>query len=198
MNEQHKKNRRIIIVIFAMSVIPFGIAWYLSSNQEWMGGGTNNGQLITPVVTTERNELTGFDDFSKENMDELKGHWILVNVIPKTDCNSVCQQAIHKTRQLRLMMNKDLTRIRRLVIIIPEIKADSVKQWWKDDARLIRTKPAISLIEKLKNIRNGDIPDGMLFIMDPLGNLMMQYEPEFDPYEVKSDLRKLLKISQIG
>ena len=198
MNEQHKKNKRIIIIIFAMSLIPFGIAWYLSSNQTWMGSGTNNGELITPVITTERNEITGFDDFSIKNMDELKGHWVIVNVIPNTDCNSVCQQAIHKTKQLRLMMNKDLTRIRRLVLIIPEINPDTAQQWWKDDARLIRAKPVLSLLEKLKKIRNGDIPDGMLFIMDPLGNLMMQYEPEFDPYKVKSDLRKLLKISQIG
>ena len=198
MNEQHKKNKRIIIIIFAMSLIPFGIAWYLSSNLDWMGNGTNNGKLITPVVTTERNELTGFDDFSMKNMDELKGHWVIVNVIPNNDCNTVCLQAIHKTKQLRLMMNKDLTRIRRLVLIIPEINADSASHWWKDDARLIRAKPDLSLLEKLKKIRKGDIPDGMLFIMDPLGNLMMQYEPEFDPYKVKSDLRKLLKISQIG
>jgi hypothetical protein len=198
MNKQHKKNRRIIIFIFAMSIVPFGIAWYLSSNMNWMGSGTNNGELITPVVTTERNELIGFDDFSRKNMDELKGHWVLVNVIPNNDCNTVCQQAIHKTKQLRLMMNKDLTRIRRLVLIIPEINIDSASHWWKDDARLIRVKPAASLLEKLKNIRNGVIPDGMLLIMDPLGNLMMQYQPEFDPYKVKSDLRKLLKISQIG
>jgi hypothetical protein len=34
--------------------------------------------------------------------------------------------------------------------------------------------------------------------MDPLGNLMMQYDPGFDPYDVKKDLKKLLKISQIG
>ena len=198
MNEQHKKNKRIIIIIFAMSIVPFSIAWYLSSNLNWMGNGTNNGELITPVITTQRNELTGFDDFSVNNMDELKGHWVIVNVIPNTNCNLVCQQAIHKTKQLRLMMNKDLTRIRRLVLIIPEISADSASLWWKDDARLIRAKPALSLLEKLKKIRIVDIPDGMLFIMDPLGNLMMQYEPEFDPYKVKSDLRKLLKISQIG
>jgi len=198
MNEQHKKNKRIIIIIFAMSLIPFGIAWYLSSNQAWMGGGTNNGELITPVITTERNEITGFDDFSIKNMDELKGHWILVNVIPNNECNTVCLQAIHKTKQLRLMMNKDLTRIRRLVLIIPQVNGDTAQYWWKDDARLIRAKPALSLLEKLKKIRNGVIPDGMLLIMDPLGNLMMQYEPEFDPYKVKSDLRKLLKISQIG
>ena len=198
MNKQHKKNRRIIIFIFAMSIVPFGIAWYLSSNMNWMGNGTNNGELITPVVTTERNELIGFDDFSRKNMDELKGHWVLVNVIPNNDCNTVCQQAIHKTKQLRLMMNKDLTRIRRLVLIILEVNADKAQHWWKDDARLIRTKPVSSLVEKLKKIRNGNVPEGMLFIMDPLGNLMMQYEPEFDPYKVKSDLRKLLKISQIG
>ena len=34
--------------------------------------------------------------------------------------------------------------------------------------------------------------------MDPMGNLMMQYEPGFDPYKVKSDLMHLLRISQIG
>lgn len=199
MNEQHKKNKRTIIIIFAMSVIPFGIAWYLSSNTDWMEGvSTNNGELITPPVTTEKTEFIGYDEFSIQNMKEIPGHWVLVNVIPNSDCNSVCQQAIHKTKQLRLMMNKDLTRIRRLVLIIPEINVDLAKQWWKDDVRLLRSKPAQSLVKKLQKIRHSDIPDGMLFLMDPLGNLMMQYEPGFDPYKVKSDLRKLLRISQIG
>jgi hypothetical protein len=54
------------------------------------------------------------------------------------------------------------------------------------------------LVQKLKKIRNTDIPEGMLFLMDPFGNLMMQYEPGFDPYKVKKDLGKLLRISQIG
>lgn len=198
MNEQQKKNNRTILIIFAMSIIPFGIAWYLSSNAAWMGGATNNGQLITPPITTERNEFIGFDDFSLKNMKELQGHWVLVNVIPNNSCNSVCQQAIHNTKQLRLMMNKDLTRIRRLVLIIEDINQELAKPWWKNDIRLLRSKPALSLVQKLKKIRNSDIPEGMLFLMDPLGNLMMQYDPEFDPYKVKSDLYKLLKISQIG
>jgi hypothetical protein len=34
--------------------------------------------------------------------------------------------------------------------------------------------------------------------MDPLGNLMMKYAPGFDPYKVRNDLSKLLRISQIG
>ncbi len=196
--EQQKKNNRTILIIFSMSLIPFGIAWYLSSNATWMGGATNNGELITPPITTERNEFTGFDDFSIKNMKELQGRWVLVNIIPNNTCNSVCQQAMHKTKQIRLMMNKGLTRIRRVVLIIPEIDPESAKPWWIDDTRLLRSKPALSLVEKLKKIRKSEIPEGMIFLMDPLGNLMMQYEPEFDPYKVKSDLYKLLKISQIG
>jgi len=113
LNAQQKKNNRTIIIIFAMSIIPFCIAWFLSTNATWMGGGTNYGKLISPPLTTEFSEFIGFDDFSTENLDEIKGHWVLVNIIPNSDCNEFCVQAIFKTKQLRLMMNKDLTRVRR-------------------------------------------------------------------------------------
>lgn len=198
MSEQHNKNKRIIIIIFSMSLIPFGIAWYLSSNATWMGGGTNNGDLITPPVTTEFSEFIAFDDFSSKNMKEIQGHWILVNIVPNKVCNDFCQLAIHKTKQLRLMMNKDLTRIRRIVLVIPEVNIKLANNWWKEDRRLLKVKPAQTLVEKLLKITKNKVPEGMLILMDPFGNLMMQYEPGFDPYKVKSDLRKLLKISQIG
>ena len=198
MNKQQQKNRRTIVLLFAMTIIPFSIAWFLSENAEWLKKGTNKGILITPPVITETSEFSGFDAFSTENMKELKGHWVLLNVLPNKDCNTVCQKAMHKTKQLRLMMNKDLTRIRRAVVIISDVDVEKAKKWWIDDVRLIRVKPAISLLNKLKTIRKKGIPDGILLLMDPLGNLMMQYEPEFDPYEVKRDLRKLLRISQIG
>jgi hypothetical protein len=64
---------------------------------------------------------------------------------------------------------------------------------------LIRVKPSSGLVKKITGIRqNNNIPDGMLFLMDPLGNLMMQYEPGFNTYKIKDDLMHLLKISQIG
>lgn len=198
MNKQQKKNRWTIVLLFSMTIIPFCFAWFLSANADWLDKGTNQGILITPPVTTEINEFSGFDAFSTKNMKELQGHWVLMNVLPNKDCNTICQKALHKTKQIRLMMNKDLTRIRRLVVIIPDVDAEKAKPWWKDDVRLIKSKPALSLIEKLKKIKKTGIPDGMLLLMDPLGNLMMHYEPEFDPYEVKRDLRKLLRISQIG
>lgn len=245
MINQQKKNRLLILIIFAMTFIPFMIAWGLKENPELLKGKTNHGQLITPPITTERSDFSGFDTFSADNIKELAGHWLIVNVIPTSHCNENCLDALLKTRQLRLMLNKDLPRTRRVVMIYDEIVQEEASQWWLKDSLLwrlhrgknkedgmlyssllreenkiddtlvarllgrennahvlnsdlIRVVPNAALKNKISGLRQGRIPDGMLFLMDPLGNLMMQYEPDFDPYQVKSDLMHLLRSSQIG
>ncbi|MGZ4976254.1 MAG: hypothetical protein ACXV8O_03795 [Methylobacter sp.] len=198
MHNQKSKNHLLILAIFAMSVIPFLIAWGLKENPRLLKGQTNNGKLITPPLTTERSDLAGFDQFSADNMTELAGHWLLVNVIPDNDCNESCVEAIHKTKQIRLMLNKELTRTRRAVMILKDVAPETASKWWEDDQTLLKVKLNDALVKKLSLLRQGNIPDGMLLLMDPLGNLMMQYEPGFDPYDVKSDLMHLLRISQIG
>ncbi len=198
MNNQQKNNRTILIV-FAMSIIPFCIAWYLSTHTDWINlGATNKGELIIPPVTTERSELEAYDQFSRENMVELAGHWVLINIIPGSECGKVCLEAIHKTKQLRLMMNKDLTRIRRVVVLLKPVDNKVAVSWWKDDLRLLRVVPKSSFAAKVNEITQNNTVDGLLLLMDPLGNLMMQYKPGFDPYDVKKDLGKLLRVSQIG
>jgi hypothetical protein len=245
MIDQQKKNRILILAIFGMTIIPFLIAWGLKENPGLVKGTTNSGRLIIPPVSTERADFTGFDKFSIENMGELPGHWLIVNVIPNTGCNEVCLDALLKTKQLRLMLNKELPRTRRIVIVFKDPSVEAASQWWLKDtllwrlrrsenkqdkalflsllreenriddalttklianenrefalnSELIRVKPDTALVKKITDIRQGNIPDGMLFLMDPLGNLMMQYEPGFDTYKVRDDLMHLLRISQIG
>jgi len=233
MTDQKKKNQRTIIILALMTLIPFSIAWYLTTDPNFQPGATNNGQLIIPLITTERTELQGIDPFSINNIDELKGHWVLLNIIPTEQCNKVCADAIHATKQIRLMINKELTRVRRAVIVMQgeqqkdylswkeqgdrlmklesseyrqlgesEGKNEAEEQnklaWWEKDYRLLKVKPGTNLAAKLKRILGTDMADGQLILMDPLGNLMMQYKSGFDPYKVKRDLKKLLRISQIG
>ena len=211
MNEQQqqRRNQMIILLIAAMSAIPFGIAWLMKNNPDFIPrDSTNNGSLITPVVMTERIDLQGFDKFSIEHLKELNGHWVIMNIVPKNTCNELCQDAIFKTKQLRLMMNKDLVRIRRAVLLMEEM---DIKSWcppkknntikagcWEEDSRLLHVTPSQAMKQKIITISHGKTIEGMLLIMDPLGNLMMQYESGFDPYKVKADLKKLLRISQIG
>lgn len=198
MSNQKTKNKLLIIFIFSMSIVPFLIAWGLKENPQFLSGQTNHGQLITPVLTSERSDLSGFDQFSTANIKELAGHWLIVNVIPSADCNGVCAESIQKTKQLRLMMNKELTRTRRVVLVLQDITPEVASKWWQGDDTLLKIKPSATLLKKLAELRAGNLLDGMIFLVDPLGNFMMQYEPGFDPYDVKNDLMHLLRISQIG
>jgi hypothetical protein len=150
-----------------------------------------------------------------------------------------------KIKQLRLMLNKEFTRTRRVVFLFKDVSEANSKQWWLKDSLLwrlrqtqtpaddalfktllreenpldetlasrligtenretvlksdlIKIKPSENLRKKITDIRQGNIPDGMLLLIDPLGNIMMQYESGFDPYKVKDDLMHLLRASQIG
>jgi len=123
---------------------------------------------------------------------------LIVNVIPSKECNELCMQSIQKTKQLRLMLNKELTRTRRVVLVVQDVSPEIASKWWESDDTLLKVKPSAAVVKKITELRSGIIPDGMIFLMDPLGNLMMQYEPGFDPYDVKNDLMHLLRISQIG
>ena len=245
MTPQQKKNRLFIVIIFGMTIIPFLIALGLQQNPTFLKSGTNIGQLISPAITTEPSDFIGFDVFSTANLSELSGHWLLVNVIPSEHCNEVCLDALLKIKQLRLMLNKEFPRTRRVVIIFKDVSAANASQWWLkdsllwrlrqtqkpsddalfntllheenslDEARiaqligsenretvlksdLIKIKPSENLRKKITAIRTDNLPDGLLLLIDPLGNIMMQYESGFDPYKVKDDLMHLLKASQIG
>jgi len=197
-NTHYKKNRITVLLIFAMSIIPFAIAWYYAANPENLRLGTNNGDLITPPVTTELSEYAGYDAFSSDNLKELHGHWVLINLVPNTPCTEVCKEALHKTRQISLMMGKDITRVRRAAALYLKTDQAALTGEWQEDARLLKILPSAQLQEKLEKITGGTRTDGVLLIMDPLGNLMMKYPAGFDPYKVRNDLSKLLRISQIG
>ncbi len=229
MTDQKKKNQRTIIILALMTIVPFSIAWYLTTDPNFRPGSTNKGQLIIPVITTKRVELQGIDPFSIENIDELKGHWVMLNIIQTKQCDKVCADAIHATKQIRLMINKELTRVRRAVIVMQGeqqkdyllwkrqgdrlLKLESTEyrklgdtekknqhqlSWWEKDYRLIKVKSNVALTKKIQKLLGTSMTGGQLILMDPLGNLMMQYKSGFDPYAVKRDLKKLLRISQIG
>ena len=181
-----------------MSVIPFMIAWYVADHPGLVRLGASNGDLITPPLTTEYTEFTGYDDFSAQNLQELRGHWVLIALAPQTPCAVACQDALYKARQISLMMGKDIARIRRVVAISGKSAEPVLNSEWQADARLLKILVSEQMQQKFADIFKGPINEGAMLIMDPLGNLMMKYTVGFDPYQVKNDLSKLLRISQIG
>jgi hypothetical protein len=253
MTPRQKKNRLLLLAIFALGFLPFISAWYLSLNKSLLASRhtTNKGDLITPPITSQRSDFTALDTASIPKLADLPGRWLIANVLPTADCGAVCLKAILQTRQLHLMLNKDMLRTRRIVLAWQAPNAEATQQlavkealMWrlldkagKDEASvktdallydnllnpdkmldealmgrligqdtreaalqsgLVWVKPSDNLQHRIAQLKNNVIPDGMLLLIDPFGNIMMQYAPGFDPYKVKSDLMHLLRISQIG
>ena len=198
MNENVTKSRLFIVTMIIVVGLPFLRAWVLMQNPQWITSQSNYGTLVVPLVTTDRDQFQGADLFSRQNIKELEGHWVLMNLVLDKGCLEVCQKAIHSSKQIRLMMNKDLVRLRRLVVVPDHFDTKKFGDWWQQDDRLLKVLVDEAMKEKLKRIIGANRQEGVLMVMDPLGNIMLFYPFGFDPYGVQKDLKKILRASQIG
>lgn len=198
MSESKTSGRWILILIFFICAVPLVLAWLLLQNPQWLSGRTNYGNLIVPAVPVDRSNLFAFDAFSRQNLNEMKGHWVLLHVVTAQGCDKVCKESLYKTKQIRLMLNKDLLRLRRVLMLDQGADEQQAGDRWRDHRYLLRVRPGQGVIDLLSDAIGRPLEEGMVFVMDPIGNVLLWYPPGFDPYGVKKDLKRLLSVSQIG
>lgn len=118
------------------------------------------------------------------------GKWLLV-IAGDTPCTAGCTTLAGHTRAIQVSLNRDMGRLRRIILAdrdTPELAALRMRQ-----PDLLVARPDASWRATL-----AAGAQHRLFVVDPAGNLMMQYAPEADPRGVRADLERLLKSSWIG
>jgi hypothetical protein len=124
---------------------------------------------------------------------DLRGKWIML-VADTGGCDTPCREKLLKIRQIRLMQGKDMDRIERVWLVTDGVVPD------QDLAALHRgtwlVDPRASELAALLPAQ--DRPKDFIFVIDPLGNLMMRYPWDADPNRIKKDFERLLKVSRIG
>ena len=156
---------------------------------------TNYGDLIDPrshpmpVLTTQ--SLEG----KPEALQNLKGKWLMVQV-DASACSLACERKLFDMRQLRVAQGKEMERIERVwlvtdkALVSPDLQtAIKGTHVWRADAMELKTW----LPSEVKTSIHDHI-----YLIDPLGNLMMRFPKDADPNKVKKDITKLLKASSIG
>jgi hypothetical protein len=158
-------------------------------------GRNNYGALIDPrqypIPPLNAVELDG----KPASLDAYKGKWIMLQAAPG-DCQQACKDQLVAMRQLRLMQGKDMERIERVWLITDDSALDIMLMKVVDGTHFLRAKPDV--VKAWLPVEQGGNAADHLYLIDPLGNLMMRFPKDADPQKVKKDMGKLLKASAIG
>lgn len=189
------RNRAVIVLIALLAFIPFALAWLVAQHPEWVGSHSNYGRLILPPRPLAYEELSAHPVSPVAELAELKGRWVMVQIAPGA-CGQTCLDTLHKTHQVRLMTNKEIPRLKRL-LLVPEANAAEFPAQLRDEALLVGGASE-ALLRTFTEAVGHPPGEGAVLLLDPFANLILWYDDGFDPYGLLKDLKHLLRASQIG
>lgn len=147
----------------------------------------NYGDLVGPTAL-EREAGEGAAPLAP-----LKGRWVLL-MVDGAECKAPCQAKLWQMRQVRLTQGKEMERVERAWLVDDGGTPSGVLLREYDGTVVVREpSPALlGLFTAPASARDH------LYVIDPLGNLMMRFPRDADPQRIRKDLGHLLKVSRIG
>ena len=189
-----KRSNRMLFIVLAVCAAPLIFSYftyYVIKPQS----RTNYGDLIDPraypIPDLGLKQLDG----EPAALQQFAGKWILLQV-DQAACAKPCADKLYYMRQLRLTQGKEMDRIERVWLITDDAPLDTALMKQYDGMRLLRVD-AKKLAAWLP-VQEGTQAADHLYMIDPLGNLMMRFPKDPDANKIKKDITRLLKASRIG
>ena len=193
-----KKNFVIAMLIFLtpILVILSSTIWYYSG-ASLPEGRVNNGQLLSPPIDVGKLGVTY--DYQPFNIETIERDWMIFQFI-KGDCSLICDDAAYVARQANIALNRESIRVSRFLLSDTDKNFDILEKYKPLNHATYGKSSLITKEFESQNIN--PFEEGSLFVVDPLGNIIMFYGPKEDKNEnfkqILEDLKKLLRVSKIG
>jgi hypothetical protein len=166
------RNKVLLIGLVCIAPLVLGtLAWYF----KWgVGSAGNYGELLPP------RPLAGAP------FERLRGKWLLV-AFDAPACDAWCEKKLYYLRQVRRAQGKNMDKVERVWLLSAE---------GRPRAELL---PAIegTIVEpagKAAEAFPGERRDH-IYLVDPLGNLMMRFPRDADPSRMLKDVQRLLRVA---
>jgi len=200
--QKSNKSAKAMWLMASMFLLPMFIAaWLFFSDTDWGTTTTrNNGELVRPAHPLEEFTLKTLSGESF-TLAQLRKKWSLV-MMAENECRAACEDVIYKTRQARLAQGKEMSRVRRVLVLnqmqLSEEQLNTYKQQQPDLIVVSGTPEQVLALTSQFGLSADSSQAGHVFMLDPLGNHMMNYKSGFEAGGLLKDIRRLLHVSQIG
>lgn len=156
----------------------------------------SNAQAAVAPPAKPAADLLAKESFAKEPLAK----WRLL-LAGTAACTEQCEALLHTARQVHMSTGRELERVQRVFLALPEHGLPPQLQQ-RYPALVIAQSEQAALARQLRSASaqgyEVDEHAWALWLVDPLGNIVLHYGAEHDGYDVLADLKKLLKLSKIG
>ena len=183
--EARAKGRRTLLLLALVVVAPviasYSAYYFFPREQR-----TNYGELLAkpaPALAGTRADGRPFA------LAQLKGKWVLAAGAPGA-CDASCAGALHATRQARTIQGREMERVQRVWLVTDDVVPDPALFTQHPDLLVVHV-PRSSIAA---------LPAGAdrIYLIDPLGNLVLAFPADPDIRKVAKDIERVLKASRIG
>lgn len=180
----------LVLLVCASPVVASYFMYYVVRPE----GRRNFGELINPqrplpaLATRTLDGKTG-------TLTALKDQWLLLSVAGGA-CDTRCEQNLYFQRQLRESLGREKDRLDRVWLVDDDIPVRPALLPALAAATVLRVQPG-DLAQWLEPAPGKRLQDH-LYLVDPLGNLMMRFPADMDAEagaKAKRDLDRLLRAS---
>ena len=191
------RQRLFLLFVIACFVVPLATAWLLIGH--WRPeSSAQHGELLNPARPLPDLRFDSVDGHPLDGAG-LRGRWVMAYVGSAAECDARCRTGLYDMRQVRLALGKDMERV-KTVLLLDGMPETGLRQW------LATEHAAMTVGAADDSTRNALIQafgqpgraGEWIYLLDPLGNLLMRYPVDTEPRGLLKDLQRLLKWSKIG
>ena len=185
-----------LLILASIFFLPMILAWLVYFGpQDWKPDAvTAEGHLVSPARPMPE---FSFQDARGEAF-QVGGLWTLLH-IGQAACGDECQHRLWQTRQMRTLLHRHRSRLQRVYLVSEPSEAAGL---W---GQLQEEHPRLRIVALDPEQRGEfeawlgrlDVADPVLLI-DPLGNFFMYYGDELPLKGMLKDIKRVMKLSNIG
>jgi len=192
---QSPRSNTTLWLLLSSFIIP-AIAAYIYFFYGNKPSSNNNGELITPVIDITTLKLSN-NTGELISRDKLTPKWRMYYFAPSS-CNKDCQLSLYNMRQINIALGKNRDRVQHVIVHLDKANGEFSQLISKEHPEAILLHTKIENISALSDAEANAVDTQSIYLVDPLGNIMMKFHKNISPKLMLKDINKLLKVSRIG